>query len=735
MTLTAAVKTAEYTVALAGNPNAGKTSIFNALTGTHQHVGNWPGKTVERKEGLYRRGEALVKVVDLPGTYSLTAYSEEERIARDFLVRERPQAVVAVVDACNLERNLYLVLQLLELDAQVVLALNMSDLAAARGLQIDTEALSASLGGIPVVATVAAQGEGIEALQEAVHRVATGQERKPAFRLNYSADLETEISHLQTLIQADPALREGYPTRWLAMKLLEREFDLHERIRATPGGARLLAEAEAALERLTQRHPEGVDLAIAEHRYKFIHEVVERVVDRSEVGRSPSDHVDALLTNPWIGIPLFLGVMYLVFGLVVDVSEPFLTWIDATLTGPVSGWVSALLVALHAPAWIHELASKGLIAGVGAVLAFIPVLATLYLFIGALEDSGYMARAAFVMDRMMSVIGLHGKAFVPMVLGFGCSVPAIYATRTLEHPRDRLLTALLVPLMSCSARLPVYVVITLAFFPGHARALIWSLYALGIVMAIFMGLVFSRLLFSGQSRPVFLIELPPYRLPSPRNLWLGTWMRIRAFLRQAGTMILGASLAVWLLTSLPWGVGRLEQSYFGRASAALAPVFEPAGFGTWEASGALVTGFVAKEMVISTMAQIYVGETLHGPSQHPPVNVAQDLQEIAVNLLQASAEAGRRLLEMLTPGIALFPAQAPATDSALLRALREAFTPSAALAFVVFVLLYVPCVATLAAMRHEFGTRWALFAAVYQTGLAWIVAVAVHHGARLVGLG
>jgi ferrous iron transport protein B len=733
---TASPKPADQTpilTALAGNPNAGKTTIFNALTGSHQHIGNWPGKTVERKEGTWRHDGKVIQVVDLPGTYSLTAHSAEEAVARDFLLDHRPAVVVAVADASNIERNLYLVLQLLELQANLVIALNMSDEAAARGVTIDADSLSRGLGGVPVVPTTASRGDGLDALREAILE-AVDRPQPPCPPVDYGVPVREACTQLIEAIQDQAPLAALFPPRWLALHLLEGEPDLIGRLQAMPGTEALLARLREATDRLAPAHPAGIDLAIADRRYEFIHRLTQVAVRHTQPARrTQADRIDAVLTNPWLGIPLFLVVMYLVFGLVVNVSAPFLDWIVAVLRGPVTRWALALLTALQAPGWMTSLVTNGVLSGVGAVLAFIPGLVVLYLFLGVLEDSGYMARAAFVMDRLMGALGLPGKSFVPMALGFGCGVPAIYATRTLDSRRDRLVTALMVPLMSCSARLPVYLIFALAFFPLQAHLVIFGLYALGIMVAASAGLLFSRLLFRGQPRSAFLIELPPYRLPTFSNLRLSLRIRVGAFIRQAGTVILAASLAVWLLTNLPWGVSDLRSSAFGRVSAALVPAFAPAGFGRWEASGALLTGFVAKEMILSTLAQVTGGPALGAVS--PALHLRDDLVEIGAGFLQATVQAGRELLQTLVPPLMSRAAPSQLSDDSLLRSLRANFTSASAAALLVFVLLYVPCIATLAALRAEFGWHWAAFSAIYQTSLAWLAAVAVFQIARLAGLG
>jgi ferrous iron transport protein B len=643
-------------VFLAGNPNAGKSTVFNALTGDHQHVANWPGKTVEKKTGTYRQNGTIVHVVDLPGTYSLHARSEDEMIAANELRSGQADVVVAVVDASRLERHLYLVTQLLERRLPIVVALNMTDAAVGGGQIVDVAALSEMLGA-PVVPTVATEGIGLDALRAAILERPRHPPGSPPRGLA-------------------PTIAAGDPTRMS-------------------------------------------DVRLAEARYRWIHEGLARCMKYSRpVHRTWGERIDAWLLRPGVGVLIFLATMYFVFQLVVHVSAPFTDWLAATLGGPVSGSIGALLSAIQAPPLAVSAVVDGALAGISGVLAFLPGLILLFLLLAVLEDSGYMARAAVVMDRWMGRAGLHGRSFVPLILGFGCGVPAVYATRGLESRRDRVITGMLVPFMSCSARLPVYLLFAMAFFPREAGLVLWGLYAAGIGVALVTGRILARGAFRGSPRVPLVLELPPLRLPQPRALRSTVVQRTSSFVRQAGTVIVAASAVVWLLTHLPPGAADLRQSWFGRLSSTLAPAFEPSGFGTWEATGALATGFVAKEMVLATLAQVYPHVVL---AQQP----AAEWSSVLPGLGQAALQAGRELLQTATPGLALF-ASAPGTPPpALVDGLRTQFDQASALAFLVFVLLYVPCIATLGAIRHEFGSRWALFAVVYQTGVAWILATIV----------
>lgn len=564
-----------------------------------------------------------------------------------------------------------------------------------------------------------------------------GAERRHPFRINYGLDIEPEIGALVHHISANPGL-SGFEPRWLAIKLLEDEGDIVERVAAVDDTGTLLDQAEQSRTRIEAAQGETPDIAIADARYGYVHGVATEVVDTSRVSRwTLTDRLDRVLTNRWVGLPIFLVVMYVVFQLVVNVSAFFLDWVDGVFAGPVTRWVSGLLGALSAPDWFVSLAVDGVIAGVGAVLVFVPGLIVLYLFLTLLEDSGYMARVAFVMDRVMRFTGLHGKSFMPMILGFGCAVPAIYSTRTLESRNQRILTSLVVPLMSCSARLPVYVVFGLAFFGAAAGNVITGLYVFGIVVAAIVAAVMSRTILRERDDSVFALELPPYRVPAARVLLRHTWQKTREFVVKAGTVIFTVVVILWFAMSLPWGVENQRDSYFGQASAAVAPVFAPAGFGDWEASGALVTGFIAKEVVVSTMGQIYVGggedEAEEADAATP--TLGEDVREIATSFVEAT-EGALRATVSLIPGIDLLPAEeAEPEDTQLSTALQAAFSPLAAVGFVVFVLIYTPCVATLGAIRDEFGWRWAAMSGAYQFAIAWLLAVLIFQVGMFLGFG
>jgi ferrous iron transport protein B len=698
-------------VALAGNPNAGKSTIFNALTGGRQHVGNWPGKTVDVKSGTVRWNGGQVTLVDLPGTYSLSAHSLEEVIARDFILEERPDAAIVVADATNLERNLYLAVQVLELGVPVALALNMMDRAEAEGVMIDVALLSQLLG-VPVLPTVGTRRQG---LLDLVGLAVT--EAAPHSKVvDYGYEMEQEIAALQPQVAA---LLSPDAPRYTTLKLLEGDKLAAQALGDTPEAGALRQQVQEAADRVQAVYGDDVELLVADRRYGFVHGLSYQVVKRRGglQQRGLTDRIDDVVAHRVLGLPIFFLLMGLVFKLTADASAPFVDWIDATVGGILANWVTVGLTAVAAPAWLISLLVDGVMAGVGGVLMFLPVLLILYFCLALLEDSGYMARAAFVMDRLMHLLGLHGKSFIPLIVGFGCNVPGILATRTLENRRDRILTGLMVPLMSCAARLPVYVIFAAAFFPRHASSVIFGLYVLGIALAVLTGLLMRRTLFAKTSDSLFVLELPPYRMPAWRGLRTHMWRHSEEFVRKAATLILAAAVIVWVLLNLPMGVQNTEDSLFGRVAGAIAPVFEPLGFGNWQATGSLATGLVAKEVVVSSMAVIYQGDE----AEEPPgtVDLGADLRAIVVGFGQAIVQSLRIVLSMI-PGVDLLGEEAAQASTGLSQELQRHFTPASALAFLVFVLLYAPCVAAMGALKSEFGAKWMVFSFFYLLALAWI---------------
>jgi ferrous iron transport protein B len=714
------------TVAVAGNPNSGKSTLINAIAGTRLHVGNWPGVTVEKKEAAFEYGGRRIRLVDLPGTYSLSPYTQEEIIARDYLVREKPDVIINVVDATNLERNLYLTVQLMELGIPVVMALNIFDEAEKKGYRIDTGAMEEMLG-IAVVRTVATRKIGLEDLMKRAVFVAEGKPGLPK-QLNYGEDIEAPCLLIEDHLRKEhPTVAAAYPIRWLALRLMENDPHVMEETGLDESG--LLGET---LRHLREAHEEDMESLMADVRYARASGLVREVMKKPETGKMEmTEKIDRLVLNRFLGIPIFLAAMWLVFKFTFDVSTPFADWIDAMTAGPFRRWAVAIMGFIHAPAWTASLVTDGIIAGVGFVLVFVPVIFAMMFFITFLEGSGYMARAAFVMDRAMHAIGLHGKSFIPMLLGFGCNVPAVYATRVLENPRDKALTSLLIPLMSCGARLPVYVVFIGAFFAAHAGTVLWSLYVMGIALAVIMGIIFKKTLFKGES-PMFIMELPPYRMPSFRSLMIHTWEKGKHFLIKAGTYILAVSVLVWFLLNLPWGVQNKKDSYLGRTGQVIAPVLEPLGFGNWEAASSLVSGLIAKEIVVGTMGEIYVHKAKGEKHEQP--SLADDLKEIGTSFLAAGRESVSNVFS--TFGISSLSAQQDEDSGSLKPVLRKTFTPLSAYAFIVFVLLYMPCMIVAIAMRQEFGTwKWFGIAFTYQMALAWSVTFLIYQGGKLLGIG
>ncbi len=670
----------EKIVALAGNPNSGKTTIFNALTGSNQRVGNWPGVTVEKKEGKMVFNGKEVVVVDLPGIYSLSASSIDEKIARDFLLKENPFLVVVVLDASNLERNLYLPVQLMELGVKnTILVFNMMDRVKSKGMEIDVDGLSEFLG-VPIIPTVANKGIGIDKLKETIRALLEGRISSRPHLLRYKDRLEAGIEEMEGLLSKDPGVK-GLPVRWLAIRLLENDLEYKAFLEKLETRDKILALTNKITREVEEELGYDVETAIIEWRYAFIEGLVKEFVKKKRDVMEMltlSDKIDRVVTSRFLGLPIFLFILWLIFKFTFDVGGVFSDYIDR-LFGLIGERASSFMMAAGLPKILASFVSEGLIGGVGAVLVFLPNIFFLFLAIAVIEESGYMARGAFVMDRIMHALGLHGKSFIPMVLGFGCNVPAIMATRTLDNPKDRIVTILVNPLMSCSARLPIYVLFAGAFFARHQGTVIFSLYLLGIVLAIVMARVFKSVFFKGEPSPL-IMELPPYNLPTWRSIFLSAWTRSKVFLTKAGTVILAAACLVWALASLPPGVEYgSAHSYMGRIGSFIAPLFKPAGFGFWQAAVALLFGIVAKEVVVSTLGTLF------------------------------GAEGGK-----------------------LTEAISSHFNPVSAYAFMVMSLVYIPCAATIGAIKKETGSwKWTLLAVGYSLVLGWLLSTIVYQVGRI----
>jgi ferrous iron transport protein B len=556
------------------------------------------------------------------------------------------------------------------------------------------------------------------------------------FSIDYGREIEEEIVRIQEMLDQIPSLHDRFPSRWLAIKLLEQDPEIIYQLQNYDASKDLFNAVHASIRHLKTVFGEDVDTLIADRRYGWINGLVKETV-RISPGKQAnlSDQIDKIVTNRFLGIPIFLGFMWLMFKFTTDVSAPYLDWIKFVIEGPISRWVIALLQILGlAGTWVESLLVHGVLAGVGGVIVFIPVLMALYMMLAILEDSGYMARAAFVMDRFMHTLGLHGKSFLPLILGFGCNVPAIYATRTLGNQKDRLATALLSPFMSCGARLPVYVLFASIFFPHRAGLVVFGIYLLGIMVAVFAGLLVKNTLLKDNEGSYFVLELPPYRVPTLKSLWYHMWEHTSSFVRKAGTLILFCSLVIWVLLSIPiggqgkFGNTNIEESAYALVARAVSPAFTPTGFGAWQNSGALISGLVAKEVIVGSFSQVYNPVDASNAIQF--VHVGQDLKEIGASFLQATLETIRSLPGIV--GIDVNNQPASQDTNTWTKSIRDSFENSsggfggsAALAFMVFVLLYTPCIATLAAERQEFGTKWMWISAVGQLALAWLVASAV----------
>jgi ferrous iron transport protein B len=674
---------AQLVVALAGNPNSGKTTVFNNLTGSRQHVGNWPGVTVEKKEGQFVFEGKVIRVIDLPGTYSLGAYSEDEAVARDYILFERPDVVINVVDATNLERNLYLTTHLLEMGANVVIALNMFDELKTREVDIDVPRLSKLLG-MPVVPTVATRNKGMKELVAQALQAAKDGVKEP-LKINYGKEMETELAAMEQEISSNPGLPDNLSPRWLTVKLLEGDEGVLKWLNKYPSLERLLARRDEVVNQLEGVIGEDIESFVADRRYGFIGGLAKEVVTRRQTAEerlSTSDKIDRVITNRYLGIPLFLLAMWVVFQFTFTVGDPLIGWIEdffEFLGGATGPWLEGLGVS----SLISSLVVDGIIAGVGSVLVFFPNIFLLFFAISLLEDSGYMARAAYIMDRFMHTLGLHGKSFIPLLIGFGCNVPAIMATRTLENKRDRMITILINPLMSCTARLPVYILFTAAFFSAHQGLVVFSLYILGLVLAVLMGMLFKRFLFKGETSH-FVMELPPYRVPTLKGTLIHMWERGSIFIRKAGTIIFATVVLIWVLSSLPWGVEYASQeSILGHIGSFVAPIFTPAGFGNWEAAVALIFGILAKEVVVGTLGVIYSME-----------------------------------------------------GAGLTSVIAQYWTPLSAYAFMVMTLIYIPCIAVIGVIKRETNSwGWTGFAVGYSLVLGWLMAVLIYQVGMLFGLG
>ena len=684
-------------VALVGNPNCGKTSLFNMASGSHEHVGNYSGVTVDAKESTMEHGGYRIQLIDLPGTYSLSAYSPEELYVRKSLFEDMPDVVVNVVDASNLQRNLYLTTQLIDMNLRVVIALNMYDELQAKGDRLDIKQLGYLLG-MPVVPTVSRIGEGIDKLFDTVIQIYEKSDPHLArhIHINHGAELEQSIDRIKHLIWKSPNIQYSYSTRYLAIKYLENDKEIEKVVEALPDRDEIIAARYEENNRIRALMGSGTEASMVDAKYAFVQGALAETYEPGKGERrhgTVTDKIDAVVTNRWAAFPIFFFLLYVMFEGTFVIGDYPMRWIE-WIVGHLGGFVASAM----SDGWLKDLVVDGIIGGVGSVLVFLPNILLLYMFISLLEDSGYMARAAFIMDRLMHKIGLHGKSFIPMIMGFGCNVPAVMATRTIESPKSRLITMLIIPLMSCAGRMPVYILIAGAFFPSHAGLVLLGLYALGILLAILAARVMSRF-FKDDDLP-FVMELPPYRVPTARSIFRHTWEKGRQYLQKMSGVILVCSMVIWFLGYFPnhdvysTPQEQQENSYIGYIGKTMEPVLEPLGF-DWRMGVGIVSGVGAKELVVSTLGVMYADEE--------PVDELPD-EEIDETRLQ--------------------------------KALQRSVTPAGALAYMVFILLYFPCIATFIAIRKESGGwKWAIFTAVYTIVLAWVAAFITFRLALLFGLG
>lgn len=712
-------------IALAGNPNCGKSALFNTFTGIRQKTGNWPGVTVERKEGRFHLQDQDVIAIDLPGIYSLDAGSLDEAVTRDYLLSQQADVIVNVVDATNLERNLYLTVQMLEMDVPMVIALNMMDIARRRGVRIDTQKLSEALG-CPVVPVVAVKSDGLVELKEAIAAAASGN-RVAGYRLAHEETVEQAIADLIDDIQCP---NDKCVKHWIALKMLEGDSDALAR-----ADEKLKQKVEQWQTAILHRSGEEADIHIASCRFSHAHALAQLAVrEKGRVGKNLTDRIDRFVLSRWLGIPIFMSVMYLMFMFTINIGGAFIDFFDGVAGALFVDGFGNGIDSLGSPEWLTVLLANGVGGGLQVVATFIPIIAALYLFLSVVEDSGYMARAAFVMDRAMRAIGLPGKAFVPLIVGFGCNVPAIMATRTLENERERKLTILMNPFMSCGARLPVYALFAAAFFPDNGQSIVFALYLIGILAAIGTGLLMKRTLQPGQSSG-FMMELPPYHLPTLKGVLLRTWDRLKLFLKEAGQIIIVVVVVINLLNSIgtdgSFGNEDTDKSVLSAVSKSITPVFAPMGItaDNWPATVGIFTGVLAKEVVVGALDSLYTalgkGDT---PQDGLPFNLWRALGEATATVPENLRAVKNNLMDPLgmnVGDIATEDAAAAAQEvnQGVFGAMLQRFDGrTGAFAYLLFVLLYFPCVATIGVIVRETGLPWALFVAAWTTGVAYTTA-------------
>lgn len=679
-------------VALIGNPNCGKTSLFNFASGAHGHVGNYSGVTVDASEARATCDGFVFNLTDLPGTYSLSCYSPEELYVREHLMKRHPDVVINVIDSSNLERNLYLTTQLVDMNVRMVCALNMYDEFERRGDTLDTQTLS-TLFGVPFVCTSFKSGRGVQELFREV--ISVFEDCNASVRhihINHGHEIESGIAHIQQYLKRNEVVRTLFSTRYMAIKLLEHDDRAEAYVAKMENAKEIMAARDAAELRVKEEKKTDSETTIMDAKYGFIHGALTEAGFRQGTKEDTyrmTHFIDDVLSNKYLGFPIFFLILYVMFQTTFSLGQYPMDWIESAVS-----WLGEQASALMPEGPLRSMLVDGVIGGVGAVIVFLPQILILYFFISLMEDSGYMARAAFIMDKLMHKMGLHGKSFIPLIMGFGCNVPAIMATRTIESRRSRLITILILPFMSCSARLPIYIMIIGTFFAAQYRSWVMiMLYVIGVIVAIIVSKVFSSFVVKGEDTP-FVMELPPYRWPTPKAIGRHTWEKGKEYLKKMGGIILVASIVVWALGYFPHDeslspVQQKEQSYIGSIGKAVEPVFELQGF-NWKLDVSLIAGVGAKEIVASTIGVIYSGDDSFGDDD---------------SFSDDTAKYSRLRNQMLADGI----------------------TPLAAFSYLLFVLLYFPCIATVIAIRNETGSwSWAAFSAFYTTAIAWIVSMLVY---------
>ena len=700
------------TIAFAGNPNTGKSAIINALAGSNLEVGNWSGVTVEKKEVSFRYEEEEIHIFDLPGVYTLSPYTLEERVTREFLCKESVDGIINVINTTDLRRNLYLTLELLDLQKPMVIALNMFDEFSKRGFDLDIQKLE-SIFGISCVATIGSKKLGVQKVKEKAFDAL--KHNKVAHLIKYQEHIEKEIEFLMHKMERF----ECNLKRFFAVKLLENDTFALQNIQKLD--ANLVEVAQKARERLQNHFQMDVKEFIVQDRYQKIDTILEKVLQKPLMDKVLlTDKIDSLVLHKWLGIPLFLTIMFLMFKLTFDGSTPLVNWMGGFFENFIAPHLRYLLQ--DAPPWLSSLLSDGLISGVGLVLSFLPLLSFLYFFMALLEESGYMARISFLLDKLAASMGIKGNAFIPLVVGFGCNVPAVYSTRTMGTLKERIITTMMIPFMSCSARLPTYVLFTSLFFPQNQALVILSLYLLGISIAFLIAFVANRFLAKSDAKP-FFIELPTYHAPTWRSIWVLMWPKLKDFILKAGTVIVLASLILWGIINLPTSATP-QTSYLAKISKEITPLFKPLGFAQhWESVAVLIPGTLAKELIIGSFGTIYGVESAN--KSIAKGTLMDDLLLQSKALFSALSHSFKNIFNIKIQSLET------QQQSNLQKKIKEQFpSPAAAYSYLVFILLYIPCVSTMAAIKSEFGWKFMLFEIIFLPLLAYAVSFLIYQGLK-----